>query len=99
MENKIMDKLTVNTKKVKVLSVHLENANQQLDALNSDNVVIKSCVANVNLFSKSSEHSLFVTNGLGSPTSRWQTQASIHYAQSYRGCFGSWHFSETRGRI
>ncbi|CAH1451764.1 unnamed protein product [Lactuca virosa] len=50
MENKIMDKLAVKTEKVKDLSIHLENANKKLDALKSENVVIKSCIADVNLF-------------------------------------------------
>lgn len=50
IENQIMDKLAVKTEKAKVLSVQVAHANQQLDTLKTEKLVIKSCVADVNQY-------------------------------------------------
>ncbi|XP_023762192.1 cell wall protein DAN4-like [Lactuca sativa] len=50
LENKIMDDLVVKTKKVKVLSVKLANANHHIDELKFKKAVMKSCIADVNAF-------------------------------------------------
>lgn len=45
-----MDKLAVKNKKTKVLSMKLSHANNQIDDLNSEKDVLKSYVADVNLY-------------------------------------------------
>lgn len=49
-KNKLMDKLAIKTEKTKVLSLRLSQANKQINDHNYEKVVLKICVAVVNLY-------------------------------------------------
>ncbi|CAI9299729.1 unnamed protein product [Lactuca saligna] len=50
MESKIMDSLSIKTKKVKVLIVNLEHVEKDIQDLIAEKAIMKSCISDVNGF-------------------------------------------------
>lgn len=50
VKNSLMDKLTMKTEKIKVLSVKLSHATHHIDELQSEKFVIKICVGDVHQY-------------------------------------------------